>query len=48
MSETGIAKIFMHGRSQAVGLPFAWRPRLHCVESSTLFQGIVTAIDAFM
>jgi hypothetical protein len=27
MSDTGIAKVFMHGRSQAVHLPLAFRLR---------------------
>ena len=52
MSETGIAKIFMHGRSQAVRLPLAFRlpgdrVRVRRVESGILLEPIVTDINAW-
>ena len=52
MSETGIAKIFMHGRSQAVRLPMAFRlpgdrVRLRRVEGGILLEPMVTDIEAW-
>ena len=52
MSDTAIAKIFMHGRSQAVRLPLAFRlpgkrVRVRRVESGILLEPMVTDIDAW-
>jgi len=52
MSDTGIAKIFMHGRSQAVRLPLAFRlpgDRVHVrrVESGILLEPMVNDIEAW-
>jgi antitoxin VapB len=52
MSDTAIAKVFMHGRSQAVRLPLAFRlpgerVRVRRVESGILLEPIVTDIDAW-
>jgi antitoxin VapB len=52
MSETGIARIFKHGRSQAVRLPLAFRlpgdrVRVRRVEGGILLEPIVTDIDAW-
>ena len=52
MSSTGVAKIFMHGRSQAVRLPLAFRlpgdrVRVRRVESGILLEPMVTDIDAW-
>ena len=52
MSDTGIAKIFMHGRSQAVRLPFAFRlpgdrVRVRRVNGGILLESIVTDIDTW-
>ena len=52
MSESGIAKIFKHGRSQAVRLPLAFRlpgdrVRIRRVESGILLEPMVTEIDAW-
>ena len=52
MSDTGIAKIFMHGRSQAVRLPLAFhlpgnRVRVRRVESGILLEPMMTDIDAW-
>jgi antitoxin VapB len=52
MSETGIAKIFMHGRSQAVRLPLAFRlpgdrVRVRRVKSGILLEPMATDIDAW-
>jgi antitoxin VapB len=52
MSDTAIAKIFMHGRSQAVQLPLAFRlpgdrVRVRRVEGGILLEPIVTNIDAW-
>ena len=52
MSDTGIAKIFMHGRSQAVRLPLAFRlrgdrVRVRRVESGILLEPMVIDIDAW-
>jgi antitoxin VapB len=52
MSETGVAKIFMHGRSQAVRLPMAFRlpgdrVRVRRTESGILLEPIVTDIESW-
>ena len=52
MSDTGIAKIFMHGRSQAVRLPLAFRlpgdrVRVRRVANGILLEPMVTDIDAW-
>ena len=52
MSDTGIAKIFMHGRSQAVRLPKAFRlpgdrVRVRRVEHGVLLEPMVTDLDAW-
>lgn len=52
MSRTGIAKIFMHGRSQAVRLPMAFRVpgervRVRRVKAGILLEPIVTDTDAW-
>jgi len=52
MSDTGIAKIFMHGRSQAVRLPLAFRlpgdrVRVRRGESGILLEPMATDIDAW-
>jgi antitoxin VapB len=52
MTETGIAKIFMHGRSQAVRLPKAFRlpgdrVRVRRVAGGVLLEPIVTDLDAW-
>jgi antitoxin VapB len=52
MSETGVAKVFMHGRSQAVRLPLAFRlpgdrVRVRRVKGGILLEPIVTDIDAW-
>jgi antitoxin VapB len=52
MSETGIAKIFKHGRSQAVRLPLAFRlpgecVRVRRVEGGILLEPIVTDLDTW-
>jgi len=52
MSESGIAKIFKHGRSQAVRLPLAFRlpgdrVRVRRVESGILLEPMVTDINAW-
>jgi antitoxin VapB len=52
MSNTGIAKIFMHGRSQAVRLPLAFRlpgarARVRRVESGILLEPMVADIDGW-
>ncbi len=52
MSDSGIAKIFMHGRSQAVRLPMAFRlpgarVRVRRVENGILLEPMVTDIDAW-
>ena len=51
-TDTGIAKIFMHGRSQAVRLPLAFRlpgdrVRVRRVETGILLEPMVTDIDAW-
>jgi antitoxin VapB len=52
MSDIGIAKVFMHGRSQAVRLPLAFRlpgdrVRVRRVEKGILLEPIVTDIDVW-
>jgi antitoxin VapB len=52
MSKTGIAKLFMHGRSQAVRLPLAFRlpgdrVRVRRIEGGILLEPMVTDIDAW-
>ncbi len=50
MDETGIAKLFMHGRSQAVRLPKAFRlpgnrVRVRRVESGVLLEPLYEDVD---
>lgn len=52
MTDTGTARIFMHGRSQAVRLPQAFRlpgsrVRVRRVRDGVLLEPIVTDIDAW-
>ena len=52
MSDTGIARIFMHGRSQAVRLPRAFRlpgdrVRVRRVGEGVLLEPIVADLDAW-
>jgi antitoxin VapB len=52
MSETGIARIFKHGRSQAVRLPKAFRlpgdrVRVRRIEGGILLEPIVADLDAW-
>ena len=52
MSNTGVAKIFMHGRSQAVRLPLAFRlpgerVRVRRVAKGILLEPMVTNIEAW-
>ncbi len=52
MSDKGIAKIFMHGRSQAVRLPLAFRwpgdlVRVRRVGRGILLEPMVTDIEAW-
>ena len=52
MSESGIAKVFMHGRSQAVRLPRAFRVtgdrvRVRRVAKGILLEPIGTDLDAW-
>jgi antitoxin VapB len=52
MAATGIARIFMHGRSQAVRLPLAFRlpgdrVRVRRVKGGILLEPVVTDIDAW-
>ena len=52
MSGSGIAKIFRHGRSQAVRLPLAFRlpgdrVRVRRVENGILLEPMVTDINAW-
>jgi antitoxin VapB len=52
MNESGIARIFKHGRSQAVRLPLAFRlpgdrVRVRRVEGGILLEPIVTNLDAW-
>ena len=50
MAESGIARIFMHGRSQAVRLPLAFRlpgdrVRVRRVEGGILLEPIASDLD---
>ena len=52
VSDTAIGKVFMHGRSQAVRLPLAFRlpgdrVRVRRVEGGILLEPMVTDIDAW-
>jgi antitoxin VapB len=52
VANTGVAKIFMHGRSQAVRLPLAFRlpgdrARVRRVEGGILLEPIVTDVDSW-
>jgi antitoxin VapB len=52
MTKTGIARLFMHGRSQAVRLPLAFRlpgdrVRVRRVEGGILLEPMETDIDAW-
>jgi len=52
MSESGIAKIFKHGRSQAVRLPLAFRlagdrVRVRRVEGGILLEPIITDLNTW-
>lgn len=52
MSETGIAKLFRHGRSQAVRLPLAFRlpgdrVRVRRVAEGVLLEPLIEDIDAW-
>lgn len=52
MGKTGTARIFMHGRSQAVRLPQAFRMpgdrvRVRRVKEGVLLEPIVTDVDAW-
>lgn len=52
MPDTGVARIFKHGRSQAVRLPKAFRlpgdrVRVRRVESGILLEPIVTDLDTW-
>ena len=52
MADAGIAKIFMHGRSQAVRLPLAFRlpgdrVRVRRVEGGILLEPMVTDLDTW-
>ena len=52
MATTGIAKIFMHGRSQAVRLPLAFRlpgdrVRVRRLGNGILLEPIATDVDAW-
>ena len=52
MSDSGIAKIFKHGRSQAVRLPLAFRlpgdrVRVRRVDSGILLEPLVTDLKAW-
>jgi antitoxin VapB len=52
MSETGVAKLFKHGRSQAVRLPLAFRMpgdrvRVRRVASGILLEPIIIDTDAW-
>ncbi len=52
MAESGIAKIFMHGRSQAVRLPLEFRlpgdrVRVRRVEGGILLEPMLTDLDTW-
>jgi antitoxin VapB len=53
MAEKAIARLFMHGRSQAVRLPLAFRMpgdrvRVRRVKEGILLEPIITDIDAWL
>jgi antitoxin VapB len=53
MSESGIAKIFMHGRSQAVRLPLAFRlpgdrVRVRRVGNAILLEPMAADLNAWL
>jgi antitoxin VapB len=52
MAESGVGKIFMHGRSQAVRLPLAFRlpgdrVRVRRVEGGILLEPMASDLDAW-
>ena len=52
MADTGVAKIFMHGRSQAVRLPLAFRlsgdrVRVRRVKGGVLLEPMAMDLDAW-
>ena len=52
MAESGVARVFMHGRSQAVRLPLAFRlpgdrVRVRRVKEGILLEPIVTDVDTW-
>ena len=52
MTETGVGRLFMHGRSQAVRLPLAFRlpgdrVRIRRVGGGILLEPIVTDVDSW-
>jgi antitoxin VapB len=52
MAESGVARVFMHGRSQAVRLPLAFRlpgdrVRVRRVKEGILLEPIVTDVDSW-
>jgi antitoxin VapB len=52
MSSTGVARLFMHGRSQAVRLPLAFRlpgdrVRVRRLKGGILLEPIATDVDAW-
>ena len=52
MSQTGIAKIFKHGRSQAVRLPFAFRlpgdrVRVRRIPEGVLLEPLIEDLDSW-
>jgi antitoxin VapB len=52
MAESGVAKVFMNGRSQAVRLPLAFRlpgdrVRVRRVKEGILLEPIVTDVDTW-
>ena len=53
MADTGVAKIFMHGRSQAVRLPLAFRlpgdrVRVRRLGRGILLEPMVTDVEAWL
>lgn len=52
MTDTGVARIFMHGRSQAVRLPLAFRlpgdrVRVRRVAGGILLEPLIADVDAW-
>jgi antitoxin VapB len=52
MAETGIARVFMHGRSQAVRLPLAFRVpgdrvRVRRVREGILLEPVIADVEAW-